>query len=123
LSPFSGKMNLILTWKYVFSVQMFDQCFDVTQDDYRIILFEGSESSKSGTTLKHHLNLIDEPHRPSTSFSVCILDGASLSVSATGTSRKTTKSRISWQNFAITTARWWILMIQDRRPPQGLLTS
>ena len=44
---------------------MFARCIDDTQDDYRIILFEGSESLKSGTTLKHHLNRTGGPHRPS----------------------------------------------------------
>jgi len=38
------------------------------EDNYRIILFEGSESLKSGTTLKRHMNLIDGPHRPSDQF-------------------------------------------------------
>ena len=43
-----------------------------------------------------------------TGFSVCILEAASLSVSAVGTSRKITKSRrlrISWKNLAID-PRW-----------------
>jgi hypothetical protein len=47
---------------------MFARCIDDTQDDYRIILFEGRESLKSGTTLKHHLSLTDGPHRPSDQF-------------------------------------------------------
>src|SRR5258705_3361612 len=48
--------------------QMFARDTDESQDNYRIILFEGLEGLKSGTTLKHHLNLIDGPHRPSDQF-------------------------------------------------------
>jgi hypothetical protein len=47
---------------------MFARDTDDSQDNYRIILFEGSEGLKSGTTLKRHLNLIDGPHRPSDQF-------------------------------------------------------
>ena len=44
-------------------------CIHDIQDDYRIILFEGSESLDSGgTPLKSHLTLIDGPHRPSDRF-------------------------------------------------------
>ena len=38
------------------------------QDDYRIILFEGSGSLNSGAPLKSHLTLTDGPHRPSDRF-------------------------------------------------------
>ena len=38
------------------------------QDNYRIILFEGSERLDSGTPLKSHLTFIDGPYRPSDRF-------------------------------------------------------
>ena len=38
------------------------------QDNYRIILFGGSESLNSSTPLKSHLTLIDGPQRPSDRF-------------------------------------------------------
>jgi len=38
------------------------------QDDYRIILFEGSESFDSGAPLKSHLTLTDGPDRFSDRF-------------------------------------------------------
>ena len=37
------------------------------QDNYRIVVFEGSESLK-GVPLKNHLTLLDGPHRPSDRF-------------------------------------------------------
>ena len=38
------------------------------QDDYRIILFEGSETLNGAVPLKSHLTLIDGPYRPSDRF-------------------------------------------------------
>ena len=45
-------------------------CCDIydIQDNYRIVLFEGSESLDSGTPLKSHLTLTDGPYRPSDRF-------------------------------------------------------
>jgi hypothetical protein len=38
------------------------------QDNYRIVMFEGSESLTGGAPLKSHLTLIDGPYRPSDQF-------------------------------------------------------
>jgi hypothetical protein len=38
------------------------------QDNYRIVMFEGSESLTGGAPLKSHLTLIDGPYRPSDRF-------------------------------------------------------
>jgi len=57
----SGRKDIItLFWENKLGVDV--------EDHYRIIVFEGSESFKSGTPLKTHLTLVDGPHRPSDRF-------------------------------------------------------
>ena len=68
LSPSFGKINSASTLKYVFSFSDI-QYYGIhdTQDNYRVIIFEGSESLNSAP-LKSHLALIDGPYRPSDRF-------------------------------------------------------
>ncbi|KAF8529603.1 hypothetical protein BU17DRAFT_60386 [Hysterangium stoloniferum] len=57
----SGRKDIVtLFWENKLGVDV--------EDDYRIILFEGSESSNSGVPLKSHIILVDGPHRPSDRF-------------------------------------------------------
>ena len=65
LSPsFFGKTNLALTLKWVFSFSIVCCGIHDIQDNYRIILFEGSEILNSDTPLKSRLTLTDGPYRP-----------------------------------------------------------
>ncbi len=101
---------------------MFARCIDNTQDDYHIILFKGSESLKSGKTLKHHLNLTDGPHRPSDQFlhlhfRWCLAVG----VCCGDVTEDYEEQEI--ENFlAIMMVKWWILISNDPRwsTPLGL---
>jgi hypothetical protein len=55
--------------KYVFSpFQIFSCGIHDIQDNYRIIIFEGSERLNSSASLKSHLTLLDGPYRPSDRF-------------------------------------------------------
>ncbi|KAF8522970.1 hypothetical protein BU17DRAFT_86573 [Hysterangium stoloniferum] len=57
----SGRKDIVtLFWKNKLGVDV--------EDDYRIILFEGSESLNSGVPLKSHMILLDGPYRPSDRF-------------------------------------------------------
>ncbi|KAF8530517.1 hypothetical protein BU17DRAFT_79301 [Hysterangium stoloniferum] len=57
----SGRKDIVtLFWENKLGVDV--------EDDYRIILFEGSESLKSGVPLKSHMILVDGPYRPSDRF-------------------------------------------------------
>ena len=66
LLPSFGKTNLVLTLMCVFSLFRWFAAVSIDiQDNYRIILFEGSERLDNVTTLKSHLTLIDGPVSPS----------------------------------------------------------
>jgi len=57
----SGRKDIVtLFWENKLGVDV--------EDDYRLILFEGSESLNSGAPLKSHLGLADGPYRPSDRF-------------------------------------------------------
>jgi len=57
----SGRKDIItLFWENKLGVDV--------EDNYRIIVFEGSETLIGGTPLKSHLTLKDGPHRPSDRF-------------------------------------------------------
>jgi len=57
----SGRQDIVtLFWENKLGVDV--------EDNYRIILFEGSESLNIGAPLKSHLTLIDGPYRPSDRF-------------------------------------------------------
>src|SRR5882762_1348905 len=77
------------------------------QDDHSIAVFEESEWLKSGMPLQSHLTLIDGPCRPVIGFSVCISNGALLSVYSVVTLQKIAdqEKNFSWMNSGYTITR------------------